>query len=315
MLWLLYSWDCKMRNLNWLDRTMSIRHGGMYSLCSSMHLNLNIEHQYISKSRLQNVLIKVILNSTYEVYILKCFLCVDCKMFFRDFFRVMLWSNPIFYFLKYCETLEPPALFQQGVKVRCRKKGLQWLCITLPHHPSTNSVIAQIFLDSVAASVEPYSSCSQTFPFLEACLSLSSNHKCPQNRNPVFLQEISPRQTRDFTGMSLLFFHSHLRTHGITKSVTKAFNTGMPKLQIKRMSQHAIKHILITHKKPKRIERTHFLVCLKFRQLAWWQSAVLSLSNVTSHHLFLHYFRFEVPSALPVLSQFKKTFLPCCGNT
>lgn len=106
--------------------------------------------------------------------------------------------------------------------------------------------------------------------------------------------------------MSLLFFHSHLRTHGITKSVTKAFNTGMPKLQIKRMSQHAIKHILITHKKPKRIEWTHFLVCLKFRQLAWWQSAVLSLSNVTSRHLFLHYFRFEVPSALPVLSQFKK---------
>lgn len=46
MLWLLYSWYWRMRNLNWLDRTMAIKHIGMYSLCSTMHLNLNIEDQY-----------------------------------------------------------------------------------------------------------------------------------------------------------------------------------------------------------------------------------------------------------------------------
>lgn len=163
----------------------------------------------------------------------------------------------------------------------------------LPHHLSTISVIPQIFLDAVTASVEPYSSCSQTFPFLEACLSLSSNCKCPHNTNLVFFQEISPRLTREYTRMYLLFFHSHLKgplelqsqawihqfkvrhqhlcelaltelCAKVFPEVTKFFNTGMPELQIKRMSKHAIKHILISHKKPPKIEWTFFLVCLKF---------------------------------------------------
>ena len=45
-LWLLYSWDWRMRNLNWLDRTIPLKHTGMHLLCSTMHLHLNIEHQY-----------------------------------------------------------------------------------------------------------------------------------------------------------------------------------------------------------------------------------------------------------------------------
>lgn len=35
-----------MRSLNGLDRTIPIKHIGMYLLCSNMHLNLNIEHPY-----------------------------------------------------------------------------------------------------------------------------------------------------------------------------------------------------------------------------------------------------------------------------
>lgn len=35
-----------MRNLKRLDRTMPIKHIGMYSLCSIMYLNSSIKHQY-----------------------------------------------------------------------------------------------------------------------------------------------------------------------------------------------------------------------------------------------------------------------------
>lgn len=73
------------------------------------------------KSSPHNVLIKVNLNSIYKVYIFKTFpACWLLGVF--QIFPLMLRSNPVFYFLKYYETAEPQALFQQGVKVRCRKK-------------------------------------------------------------------------------------------------------------------------------------------------------------------------------------------------
>lgn len=80
------------------------------------------------------------------------------------------------------------------------------------------------------------------------------------------------------------------------------------------MSKHAMPHILISHKPPKIKEWTGFLFSLKFRQLAWWQSAALSLSDVTSYLLLLLYFRFEVPSALCSFLVWK-TFPLWCLNT
>lgn len=49
---------------------------------------------------------------------------LTARSFFRDFFMVNLRFNPVFYFLKYCKTMDPQALFPQEVKVRCRKKEL-----------------------------------------------------------------------------------------------------------------------------------------------------------------------------------------------
>lgn len=102
----------------------------------------------------------------------------------------------------------------QKLRWGAEKKKRHNIASSLLHHCSHTTDI----LDAAVASAEWYSSCSQIFPFLEDCPSCNSNHKCPHNWNPLFLQEISPRLTRGYTRMSLLFFHPQLRTFGTTKS-------------------------------------------------------------------------------------------------
>lgn len=143
---------------------------------------------------------------------------LTARSFSRDFFMVNLRFNPVFYLLKYCKAIDPQALFHQEIKVKCREKSYnncaKYNLMTPPPFLSYHRYF-WVLISSICGTIFQLFS---DFSISGSLPLFSSNHKYPHNKNLVIVQGVSQRLARDYPRMSLLFFHSHLKTFRITKS-------------------------------------------------------------------------------------------------